>query len=289
VKNVLATVALASTLTGTAVAATMYGSSSLATGAVRSADVKNGQVSSIKFTTTAKTWFKDQTGAVGDTGPVGDQGDAGDDAYAVTSWAYLNTGLIRDWAHVANDATTYAVPNDDNKNWSSSTYGSQASGGTNKPQISTGGHQTLNMDGNAQMVAALSGMNIGVAVKQQAQTKGAIVLPAKSNLSATANITMLHKGDPGGPYDGGRISGRVECKLMRANQASPPNFTLMGSPLYYSSDTTNDVVNFTIAANAKDVAAGTYNVAIYCVDADYTGSTQWAFVSASMNVLAAEQ
>ena len=289
VRNILATIALLSTVSGTAFAA-MYGTSSFKNSSIQGKDVKNGTLSAIKYSTAAKAWFKARDGAIGNTGVVGDVGDAGADANSTTSWAYNNTGLLRDWVDTARVVPS-DPPNKDPRDWDSSSYGVEAFGAI-KLQISTGGHQGIDMDGTDRLVVALSGMAISADdfPKQSAKTGGAITLPWKSNLSATATMSFLHRGNPndGGAY-GGRASGRLECTLQRANQANPSNFSQMGSEAYVSSNVTNEVVTLTLAANAKDVAAGTYNVAAYCVDADFNGTTQWTVVSGSMNALAAEQ
>jgi hypothetical protein len=122
------------------------------------------------------------------------------------------------------------------------------------------------------------------------------VLPWDSHLNATTSLTFLHRKN-GETLDtgagGSNLHGRIQCKAAYGTNDSFSAFETMGIPTYASATAavTHELVNVSLTADAHTavsdglVPAGTYNVAILCRDADYTGSTQWSLANANLSVV----
>ncbi|MBC7644857.1 MAG: collagen-like protein [Thermoleophilia bacterium] len=294
--HIVSTLAIILGLSGTAYAASINGSM-LPYDSVTGIKVKNGTLAEIDFN---PMWFGYMRGPQGDSGLQGTQGipgpigitgvkgDHGDPSYAVSSWAYNDTGLLRNWSGTS--------PNNPALDWDSTCYQATTQpcaeptngGHTN---IRPGGFDDIHMDGSHKAVVSLSGMNNGATYQLQ-QSGGTVTPTFSNNLSATANLTFMHRSNGESAVNntgGDTLNGRLECKLSYGNGSALSSFNVMGTPEYATSYQQHEIVNITIVGNASYVQPGNYNVAASCIDADYTGLAQWSFVSGNLDVLAAQQ
>lgn len=287
--NVVAMIALVLSLGGTAYAALVITTANVKDRTLLGADVRD---QTIGFVDLASGTRNELVGTKGDrgpdgirgfkgpVGPQGDQGDAGNSTRSTTSWAFHDSGIIRDMADSRTPANS--TPTD----WDDTTYGTPA-----ERQIRQGGFSSLPVQGLQTLLVGLSGISC-CDTNQVYENSGLIETTFSGNLSAHATVTLLHRNynEASGDTGGTPIHGRLKCWLGRGNGASPSDYQTMGTPAWVSAEEQHELVTITLAANGGNIGAGTYNVAAFCQDGNLASSSaSWMFVSASINALVAEQ
>jgi hypothetical protein len=291
--------------TGGSAYAAVYTGASIKDFSLTSAKVKNGSIQLRDISSKGIATLKGNKGVQGPKGPKGDRGPAGlqgdkgttgADAHATTGWAYRESAALNNWVE---EFPIPEFPNDNAADWDSATYGyggnqipalAAVSNFSSYPNFQGVSHLFLGMDGVKRPVVALSGMPAAADLEEQ-NSSGTVTTSYTGNLSATAQLTFMHRndGETGNQGNGVSQHGRLECDMVYGNGDLTNSSNAMGVPVYVSSMRDHEIVNFTIVGNATSVQQGNYNVAVRCVDADLTSSAQWQFISANLSAMAAEQ
>jgi hypothetical protein len=257
--NVAASVALLTSLTGTAYAATMITGFQIKDGTVTGADIKNGGLSTSDLSTLAISKLKGATGPKGDQGPAGPTGAA---AKLSVSWGSRDTG---EWQTPASQNVSqqpwYSRDDDGVAGADSKVAGEFAPEIAYQPFSSIQPQVSINGDG-----------------------AGPLSFDYNAAVNGMATVTVLHQGT---------VHTRMECQLWAKDMNSSTQ-NAMGDPVYASSNTDKELVTLSLVGSKNiSVFSGTknYDVQVRCRDADRTGNPQdtWTFVRGSVTAFAASE
>jgi hypothetical protein len=235
-----------------------------------------------EFTKTAMRGQKGATGPTGDPGPTGPQGPTGDrgpsgaSAHSLVRYAsYRSSFLV--------ESPTTPIPNSPAANWDAASYGGSSGYPNFKTFYNAGELQYRDIDNSEPVLVALTGV-------PNVTTEGTIRPTSSGLLTATATVTVLHQHSGQGENRataGLALHGRMRCKLLYANGGADigAGSNTLGTAEWVSSRRRHKVYTITITGSEKVTsnAASNYNVGVACADVDYTGSTQWRFVSGTIS------
>lgn len=302
--NAMATLALVLALGGTAVAAgkvRIYTGATVVDNSLTASHVKDGSLVAADLSAGARASFtgeKGPAGAAGSRGPTGVGGARGADgprgtaALMTSAFAWRDTGLVTQRVNslVPNDG-----PGSDGTDWDAPNYASAASGGPYPNIRQPGSYESIALTAAWTPVLALNGMGGADAATRSADTWLRVTF-ADSVLNATGTVTLLHRanGESLTTHDNGTLRhGRVQCALFTGTDADPAALaTQAGVPGWASSGTdalNHELVQVALNGSTGGIVAGTsYNTAVKCRDADYTGSPQWQAAGGNLTVLASQ-
>lgn len=305
--NVMATLALFSTLGGTAYAALVVTGANVKDSTLTGVDVKNYSLQTADLSLRARLALKGPKGApgtngtngingmngakgatgpkgwAGPMGPKGDTGPQGDSAAVVTSYASRNTGILTRYQQ------NVIQPNPNNLPWYDYNCTSAVSPSNTTPCDADDGNQLTTGVGNLKLEATDKDVlqlinNPTPQSNERISQSGGLVVPWQSHLSAMATVTFLHLGPVGSTLS---IHERMQCELRYQSTLAGGASGTLGEPQMVSAFGTREVVSLSLVGSngsSTGVPAGTYNMWIECSDMDYTQNPSygWRLLTANL-------
>jgi hypothetical protein len=310
-QNVLATLAVFASLTGTAFAArtVLYTGANVRNSSLTSIDVKDRSLPSTDFTSVARTQLKAQAGAKGDTGAtgaIGNQGRTGtkgpDGPDAGRAYSFITATDVNSYvgprSGSKSNPPTFACPTndpdtllaaatgvDDNctgftpfyPHWAYDCEANSLAKYCNRKDdggLGTAGSGATVMQTNLDGVVSFTGDENG----------SFVTLMGPGNIVVTGSLTFLH------PVD--NFHSRVACQAEARKSDSADAYTKLGVPIMVTGREYNELVHLTVTGAGRFQEKGDYDFQIECAMLDeYSTSLNvdnWIFVSGNATATTTE-
>lgn len=289
--NAVALVALLLATTGTATAAKLVSGTQFKRASLTAADLKSNTLLPADFSTTARKSMSGRVGPQGDTGDKGDQGAlgikgprgaAGKPANVTSTWAWFDSRYLRSGADNVGGV-----------DWSAYS-GSSPNGNHVAPNL----QWTNGLDRSFETVLSLTSPNCnngeiqGTDCPWGANDGGGVTVAWDSNITAVAELTIMHSQDADLAVEGTPVHTRASCYLSANRGTGSSQFDQIGARVDVSGFRQRQVETITLVGSInRDTSASTdYMVRVECRDADGTNNrTRYYVVSGSMSVVATER
>ncbi|MCW2973920.1 MAG: hypothetical protein JWN72_2193 [Thermoleophilia bacterium] len=290
--NLIATLALLLSLTGTSYAAVKITGAQITNESITGAKIKNNSIAISDLAGTTVASLRGFTGTAGDrgfqgpsgprgaTGPKGDAGNVGAPARLVSSYAQEKPGFDANSLQEGYDR--YVSPNGTTPNASSQpwyAYNNQSGddGIDMMPADAIDGRYTQPTL-NGALLDGVGQTNLLSLTDGQANG-GQLNVKFNSFITGNASITLLHRGT---------THTRAECRLFVSENST---LTAIGSAVWVSANQDYQVVTVglvgTAPFSASDYSPAQYNVIVRCRDGDKTPSDEWEYVRGNLTAFAA--
>lgn len=289
--NAVALVALLIATTGSAAAAKLVSGSQFKNGTLIAADFKANTLLAADFSASAKksmqgrsgaTGPRGDTGEAGPTGAKGSRGLAGKQAQVTSTWAWFDSKYLRS-----------AADNTGAANWH------EYAGATpNGNLVPTNLQWTRGLDRPMETVLSLNSPNCnngeiqGVDCPWGANDGGGVTVDFDANITANAQVTIVHTPDEDLAAEGQIVHTRVACFLSANRGTGSSDFDQIGANVQVSANRQRQVetINLIGSINRDTSKPTDYMVRVECRDADGTNDrTRYYVVSGSMSVVATER
>ena len=292
--NLIATLALLMSLTGTSYAAVKITGSQIQNETVTGAKVKNGSLTSADLAPATiaglrgpegprgTTGMQGFSGARGATGPQGEPGDSGAAAKIVSSYAQEKPGFDAATLEEGHDryiSANGSTPNSGAESWYLYDHNTADNGTDPEPADTIDGRYSqptlngalLNNIGQSNLLSLTDGQANG----------GQLNVNFNSFITGNASMTLLHHGT---------TQTRAECQLF----VSENNYlTPMGQSVWVTANRDYEMVTVglvgTGAFSASSYSPAQYNVIVRCRDGDKTPNDEWEYVRGNLTAFAASR
>ena len=287
----VALLALVMATTGSAAAAKMITGANIKDSTLTGADVRNGNLGLVDFSVKARSSLlgakgpkgeTGQPGLKGDTGAQGPVGLAGNPAHVQSKWSWFDSRYLRTDGLNSGPDDWYAYG------------GVSPNGNIDMPNL----QWTNSLDRSFETVLSLNSPNCnegevqGTDCAWGANDGGGVTVAWDSNITAVANISVMHSQDSDIAALVTPPHTRIQCYLSANRGTGSSDFDRIGAKADISGFRQRQVETLTLVGsiNRTTSVSTDYMVRVECRDADGTnGRSRYYVLGGSMSVVATER